>query len=1004
MGRARSEKSPSTHMDAYGICDNMRRMFHPLRIHPVIAGVIAATFAAAILTVLDISERARIEQERRVQVAQKLSEVRARFEGVLNSVMSSARGLAAALVANPEIKPDKLSGMLAELMRHNPSIRNIAIAEGTVIKQVYPRKGNERLVGIDYASLPRQWPAYRRMMESQQVIVAGPVMLIQNELGIIVRVPMFDVQNRFLGSVGLPIRLQQLLDDTGQAARRDAIGIALRTKPPSGQAGEVFYGKPALFAAHPVVEEIVLPGGGAWEIAGHPDAGWGKVTQGLLVLRATGIAICLLAGLMTFSLVRNMSLRRENEQRLSESESRLRQRNLALSATSQGVLIADKSGIITYANDAASRLTGYSRNELVGNSCSILQGPATSRETIVEIRELMIAEQAFNGEILNYRKDGTPFWNDLSITPVFDAQQRLSQFVGVLRNVTERRQAEDALRIAAIVFEAQEGMMVTDADIVIQRVNQSFTRITGYSAEEVIGKRPEFLKSDKHDAEFYHAMWDKIARDGYWQGEIWNRHKSGELYLEWLTITAVASTHGAITHYVAGFFDITHVRDAEEKVRQLAFYDPLTLLPNRRLMMDRLSQALPASTRSNAYGAVLFIDLDDFKTLNDTRGHDVGDLLLVEVAQRLLACVRETDTVSRFGGDEFVIMIENMGVDERIAAAQTEMIGEKIRAELNKPYQLHDFEYHSSSSIGVCLFLGNELQIDELLKRADAAMYQSKRSGRNVLRFFDPEMQAVLEARLSMDADLRQALARQQLRLFYQMQVSQHGQVVGAEALIRWKHPRRGLVSPTEFIGLAEETGLILDIGQWVLDTACAQLKAWESQKHAQRLQLSVNVSARQFRQEEFVDLVRRALDSSGANPARLKLELTESIVLEDIAGSIAKMQEIKTLGVSFSMDDFGTGYSSLAYLTRLPLDELKIDRSFVHNLGIKSTDAVIVQTIIAMADTLGIDVIAEGVETEAQQSFLGSIGCKLYQGYLYSKPVPLAEFERLLSIEWATD
>jgi diguanylate cyclase (GGDEF)-like protein/PAS domain S-box-containing protein len=982
----------------------MRRMAHPSRIHPAFAGLVAAIVAAAILTVLDASERARIEQEQRVQVAQKLSEVRARFEGVLNSVLSSARGLSAALVANPQIKPDKLSGMLAEVMLHNPTIRNIAIAEGTVIIQAYPREGNERIIGADYSRLPKQWPAYRRMMESGQAVVAGPVMLIQDELGVIVRVPILDAQGGFLGSVALPIRLQQLLDDAGLAARRDSIGIALRTVPAAGYAREVFYGKPALFAAEPVVEEVVLPGGGAWEIAGYPSAGWGKVTQGLLMLRATGIAICLLAGLMTFSLMRNMRLRQENEQRLSESESRLLQRNLALSATSQGVLVADGSKIITYANDAASRLTGYARNELIGNSCSMLQGPETSPETVGEMRAMLNAEQAFNGEILNYRKDGTPFWNELSITPVFDAQQRLSQFVGVLRDVTERRQAEDALRIAAIVFEAQEGMMVTDADTVIQRVNQSFTRITGYSAEEVIGKSPEFLKSGKHDAEFFRDMWGKIARDGYWQGEIWNRRKNGEIYLQWLTITAVASTKGAITHYVAGFFDITSIRDTEEKVRRLAFYDPLTLLPNRRLMIDRLSQALPASVRNNAYGAVLFIDLDDFKTLNDTRGHDVGDMLLVQVAQRLLGCVRETDTVSRFGGDEFVIMIENLGSDERTAAAQAELIGEKIRAELNQPYQLRDFEYHSSTSIGVCLFHGNELQIDELMKRADAAMYQSKRSGRNVLRFFDPAMQAVLEARIGMDADLRQALARRQLRLYYQMQVSRSGQVIGAEALIRWEHPQRGLVSPVEFIGLAEETGLILSIGQWVLDTACAQLKAWEVQEHTQHIQLSVNVSARQFRQQDFVDLVRRALESSGANPARLKLELTESIVLEDIAGSIAKMQEIKALGVSFSMDDFGTGYSSLAYLTQLPLDELKIDGSFVHNLGIKPTDAVIVQTIVAMADTLGIGVIAEGVETVAQQNFLGSIGCKLYQGYLYSKPVPLAEFELLLSAEWATD
>jgi predicted signal transduction protein with EAL and GGDEF domain len=377
-------------------------------------------------------------------------------------------------------------------------------------------------------------------------------------------------------------------------------------------------------------------------------------------------------------------------------------------------------------------------------------------------------------------------------------------------------------------------------------------------------------------------------------------------------------------------------------------------------------------------------------------------MLLVQVAQRLLRCVRETDTVSRFGGDEFVVMIENIGTEETTAARQAELIGEKIRQELNTLYHFHDFEYHSSSSIGVCLFHGNELQIDEILKRADAAMYQSKRSGRNILQFFDPQMQAVLEARLSLDADLRQALVRNQLLPYYQAQVNRNGEVVGAEMLLRWQHPQRGLVSPLEFIPLAEETGLILTIGRWLLDIACTQLKTWEQDERSASLRLSVNVSARQFRQPDFVDQVRYALEHTRANPDRLKLEVTESIVLEDIDGAIRKMQEIKALGVRFSMDDFGTGYSSLAYLTQLPFDELKIDRSFVHNFGMKSSDAVIVQTIVAMANTLGIEVIAEGVETEAQQRFLGSIGCHRYQGYLYSKPVPLEDFEQMLFKDWS--
>lgn len=968
---------------------------------PILAAVVASIVVAMILVLLDVSERARIEQERRVLVAQQLSEMRARVEGVLNSVVASARGLAVALMANPGLSAASRDKMMSELMHFNPNVRNIAISEGTVITFAFPAQGNEQIIGFDYADIPSQWPAYRRMMETRQVVVAGPVLLLQQDLGVIIRVPMFDAKNAFQGSVSLPVRLQRLLDDAGLNAHNGSLRIALRSKNWAGKRSEVFYGDAGLFNAKPAEEEVALPGGGGWEIAAMPVDGWQRITPGLIILRAAGLAICLLAGLIVFMTVRSIQVRKENERRLSESESRLRQRNLALSATSQGVLITDLDKNITYANDAATRLTGYAREELIGKNCNMLQGPGSSGATVDEMRRALDAEQPFIGELLNYRKDGSAFWNEIAITPVFDDQQRLNQYVGVLRDVTERRQAEDALRIAATVFEAQEGLMVTDAKTVIQRVNQSFTRITGYAAEEVIGRTPGFLKSDKHDAAFFREMWEKIARHGYWQGEIWNRRKNGETYLEWLSITAVASGRGEITHYVAGFFDITDARVAEEKIRQLAFYDPLTQLPNRRLMIDRLTQALPASTRSHAYGALLFIDLDDFKTLNDTRGHDVGDLLLVQVAQRLLKCVRETDTVSRFGGDEFVVMIESLDAEEAVAASQAEMIGEKIRIELTRPYQLNNLEYHSSSSIGVCLFRGNDLQIEDILKRADAAMYQSKRSGRNVLKFFDPAMQAVLEARLSLDADLRQAISRDQLKLYYQMQVSQGGQVIGAEALLRWEHPQRGTVSPMEFIALAEETGLILTIGQWVLEVACKQLRAWEEQPLAQDLQLSVNVSGRQFRQPDFVDQVRHVLVTSGARPDRLKLELTESIVLEDIGGSISKMHDIRALGVRFSMDDFGTGYSSLAYLTQLPLDELKIDRSFVHNSDLNTSDAVIVQTIVAMANTLGIEVIAEGVETEAQQRFLGSVGCHLYQGYLYSRPVPLEEFEQHLFKDW---
>jgi diguanylate cyclase (GGDEF)-like protein len=433
---------------------------------------------------------------------------------------------------------------------------------------------------------------------------------------------------------------------------------------------------------------------------------------------------------------------------------------------------------------------------------------------------------------------------------------------------------------------------------------------------------------------------------------------------------------------------------AKEEIERLAFYDPLTNLPNRRLLQDRLRYALAASARHHYHGAVLFIDLDDFKTLNDTKGHNIGDLLLIEVACRLKSCMRENDTVARVGGDEFVILIEELSEDALQAAALSEVVTDKILLAISQPYSLQGYEYHSSTSIGISLFHNQESTMDELLKRADTAMYHAKNAGRKTKRFYEPAMQAALETRTALESDLRRAITENQFLIYYQMQVNHSGQIIGAEALIRWQHPQRGLVSPLQFIPLAEETGMILPIGQWVLETACVQLEAWKAAPLMQNLQLAINVSASQFHQPDFVEQVRQMLHGHAFNPDRLKLELTESIMLESIDDTMVKMQTLRQDGVHFSMDDFGTGYSSLAYLTRLPFDLLKIDKSFVHNIGEKNSDAVIVQTIIGMANNLGMEVLAEGVETEEQRVFLEQHGCTLYQGYLFGKPTPIEEFE----------
>ncbi len=603
-----------------------------------------------------------------------------------------------------------------------------------------------------------------------------------------------------------------------------------------------------------------------------------------------------------------------------------------------------------------------------------------------------------------------------------------------------RLKAEHELRIAAAAFESQEGILVTDADNNILRVNKSFTKLTGYSADEIIGKPASILKSGQQDSEFYTNMWDGINRDKYWQGEIWNKRKNGDICPEWLCITAITDPEGVVTNYVATFTDISQRKADEQRIKDLAYYDSLTKLPNRTLLFDRLNLALNASHRNRTHGALMFLDLDNFKTLNDTLGHDRGDQLLVEVGRRLQSCVREVDTVARLGGDEFVVMLECLDEQEIEAAVQAHAVAEKIRSNLAEFYLLKTnvdhagslpsvtlppsmavgqdgslpsmtlppsmavenkrqsfVEHYSTGSIGFVLFLGHETSSEELLKRADLAMYQAKQAGRNVIRAFVPEMQEALNLRASLETDLRNALDRNELALHYQVQVNALGQPIGAEALIRWHQAERGMISPTEFIPLAEETGLILTIGQWILKQGCETLVEWAKYPETRDLKLAVNISSRQLSQADFVDQVHAVLAETGANPARLKLEITESVVLDNVEDTIAKMHAIRDLGINFSMDDFGTGYSSLSYLQKLPLEQLKIDQSFIRNMAFNSHDSAIIRTILALGKNLSLNVIAEGVESEIQREYLTAYGCEVFQGYLFGKPIPANEFKQNL-------
>jgi diguanylate cyclase (GGDEF)-like protein/PAS domain S-box-containing protein len=695
-------------------------------------------------------------------------------------------------------------------------------------------------------------------------------------------------------------------------------------------------------------------------------------------------------------LSRDITDRHDSQIKLQESEQRFRE--LLQNIPSMAVQGYAPDGTTVYWNAASERLYGYSAQEALGRNLLDLIIPEPLREPIqAAIREMVQTGQApAASELLLRDKSGSqvPVYSSHAIVDQGDGSKVLFCFD---IDLTERKRTESELRIAAIAFEAQECMMVADAQRVILRVNQAFTQITGYEPRDVVGKTPDILSSGWHDEKFFAAMRSELASQGRWEGEVWSRRKDGEIYPQWLNITAVTDTGGNVTNYVATFVDITHRKAAEDQIRRLAFYDSLTGLPNRRLLMDRLQHAMATSARSNQCGALLFIDLDHFKTLNDTMGHDKGDLLLQQVGQRLMETVREEDTVARLGGDEFVVMFEGLGATPVEAAARATNLGEKVISILNNAYQLAGAEYHSTPSIGVALFSGTEVGIDDLLKHADLAMYQAKNAGRNGMRFFDPQMQASVSLRAALEKDIRRGILLGQFLLFYQPQVHADGRVVGAEALLRWAHPERGMVSPADFIPIAEESGHIISLGSWVLEAACAQLLVWAEDPRTEPLTLAVNVSARQFRQPDFAEYVLGLLDYTGANPLRLKLELTESLLADNLEDVIVKMGALRARGVGFSLDDFGTGYSSLSYLKRLPLDQLKIDQSFVADVLTDPNDASIAQTIVALGRGLGLAVIAEGVETEAQKNFLLQAGCETYQGYLFSKPIPADQFDRYI-------
>ena len=915
----------------------------------------------------------------------------------------SATYAVAAIVRQGQGQVHDFEGLAQEMLPLYPGISSMALSPDGVVRYVAPFAGNERALGFDQLHDPKQGREARLARDTGELTLAGPVELIQGGLGVVGRLPIFlddeRGRSRFWGLISVVIRFPQALS----GARLDQLQASglhyeLWRISPDTLKRQVIATSTTVPLTDPTEHNLNLPNG-IWTLSVAPVSGWGSATH-VVLTSAVAVLLSLLLAYAAKLLV-ELNQNRAGQQALVEDKTRgMATYQAKLQATLDAIpdLILEMGLDGTFHDYRAPRSSAsYPPADffLQYNAAHVL--PAESALALLTaLREANEIGHS-DGQELFIDHRGERRWFEISVSRKHGNSAEEAAFIVLARDITQRKQAEIDLRVAATAFNSQLGMAITNANEVVLRINQAFTDITGYSEQDAVGKRLDLLNSGRHDSMFYEDMLNAVRSTRGWRGEIWNRRKNGEIFPSQCTMTAVLTDDGTVSHFINSLTDITQVKATEEEINKLAFYDPLTGLPNRRMLLDRLRLAMAESQRSGRIGALQFIDLDNFKTLNDTLGHDMGDLLLQQVGQRLKRCMREGDTVARLGGDEFVVMLKELSTDIVEAASQAEIVGEKILVGVGEPYRLAGLEYQITPSIGITHFRGFEATIDDLLKQADLAMYQAKALGRNTMQFFDPSMQSVVTARVALESDIRQGIAQGQFVLYFQPQISGDKRTTGAEVLLRWPHPTRGMVPPNEFIPLAEDTSLILPLGNWVLETACHQLTAWAQNPATEHLTLAVNVSARQFRQQDFVPYVLDLIQYTGANPRRLKLELTESMLVKDVEDTIAKMTALKAHGIGFSLDDFGTGYSSLSYLKRLPLDQLKIDQSFVRDLMTDPNDASIARTVIALGHSLGLNVIAEGVETAEQQSFLAAQGCDAYQGYLFGRPMPIASFDEAL-------
>lgn len=976
---------------------------------PWILALLAFVFCATLGSLWIASERATELREARLQASTLAANHTRLIEANLRHSLTAALTLGTYVRHVEDPAEAQFTQIAQDMLQHYPDVLALSLSPGGVITMIVPREENEGAIGFNQLADPDQGAESRLALQSGELNVAGPLELIQGGQGLVGRYPVLlkqdDGSRPFWGFTNVTILLDTLLE-VGQLdqLRQQGYRYRLARTNPETHLEQTIAGSDGQAMGQPVEQVIDLPNS-QWTLQLAPEGGWHSMSW----LTASSF-LALGASLVLAYLVKTLQELRWHKQNLEWEVAERTQEVTTHLERYRSLITASNTGAWEYFHAEDSQHCSAEYFAMLGYDIDEFDsaGAGNLRAVWLDLLHPQDRERAArdfkayidSGENSFYESQFRMLHRDGHAVSILargqslhdDEGKPLGITAGTHIDITRQVETEAKLALSAKVFElGNEGFIITDAGQRIVMVNHAFTRITGYSESEAIGQRPGMLSSGRHDVEFFKAMWQELNKQGAWQGEVWNRRKDGKIYPQWLSISSIKNEAGEITYYIGIISDISQLKENQEAIHQLAYYDPLTKLPNRTLLEERAAFALKLAQRSGKSLALLFLDLDNFKNINDSLGHKAGDRLLVAFAQRLESTVREEDTFARPGGDEFVFMLPNTDANGAAHAAQ------KIMDLLKCPFRIEGYSLSVSSSVGIALYPDDGETLNQLYTNADIAMYRSKQKGRNTYSFFTPELQTHYVRLMQLENALREALETGQFELHYQPQQElASGNIIGLEALLRWEHPELGRISPAEFIPIAESSGLIVPIGEWVLREGTAQLRRWIDAGIAPP-KLAVNLSAAQFQQSSLPDLIMSILEKSQLPAEYLELELTESMTMDDPERAVTMINRLHQEGVSLSIDDFGTGYSSLSYLKRFKISKLKIDQSFVRDLTVDNDDRVIIGTIITLAKSMGLRCIAEGVENRAQLEFLRRLGCDDIQGYYLSRPLSTEDAEAFL-------